>query len=163
MAEIYLTLAAIGCVGVVWFFVLRPALEDWGVLRPREEEAEPVKAFTPTRQNDEPKPTPPIPVSQNIIPVLYQEDKASILRNLTERELVQLLAAKKTANKWRWSANKIYLHFGGDRNEVMNWIREIRGGEEEGDDLAVNPWSGRQTKRSYYPNNPELEYKELEA
>lgn len=159
MVEIYMTLAAIGCVGVVWFFVLRPALEDWGVIAPRGE-AEPVKTFTPTRQNAEEPPKPIILVSP---PDIYQPSKADILRNLTEREMVQLLASKKTANKWRWSANKIYLHFGGDRNEVMNWIREVRGSEDEGDDIAVNPWSGRQTKRSYYPDEPQLEYKELEA
>lgn len=33
----------------------------------------------------------------------------------------------------------------------------------EDTDLMVNPWSGRQTRKSYYPDAPDLEYKELEA
>jgi hypothetical protein len=52
------------------------------------------------------------------------------LANLTDREWVRLIAARKKADKWAWTGNRIYAMVGGDRNEVLGWIQEVRNTPE---------------------------------
>lgn len=79
---------------------------------------------------------------------------------LTERAIVVWLAGLKTADSWRYSANKIYALVGGNRNDVMTWVRSVRGEEPAppADDEVITPYAGRKTKAAYYPDDPLLEY-----
>jgi len=51
--------------------------------------------------------------------------------NATEREIVRWLAGLKTADTWRYSANAIYTLVKGNRNDVLAWVREARGFEDD--------------------------------
>jgi hypothetical protein len=58
---------------------------------------------------------------------IYQAPHTAPPADLTERELVELLARQKTVDGWRWSANVIYQFTRGDRNEILGWVRDVRG------------------------------------
>jgi len=48
----------------------------------------------------------------------------------TLRDLVRLAAGlKKPDGSWYWSANEIAAWAKANRNEVLSWVREVRGGE----------------------------------
>jgi hypothetical protein len=57
----------------------------------------------------------------------------------TEREIVRWLAGLKTADTWRYSANAIYALVKGNRNDVLAWVREARGYEDDEPTLVQLP------------------------
>ncbi len=59
--------------------------------------------------------------------------------NATEREIVRWLAGLKTANTWRYSANAIYGLVRGNRNDVLAWVRDARGLEDDEPPLVQLP------------------------
>lgn len=59
--------------------------------------------------------------------------------NATEREIVRWLAGLKTADTWRYSANAIYMLVKGNRNDVLAWVREARGFEDDEPEPARLP------------------------
>ena len=59
--------------------------------------------------------------------------------NATEREIVRWLAGLKTADTWRYSANAIYALVKGNRNDVLAWVREARGFEDDEPPLVQLP------------------------
>lgn len=69
-------------------------------------------------------------------------------------EIARWLAKRKSADTL--SANEIYKLVGGNRNEVLSAVREVRPQQQSTD--YVTPYAGRRTKASYYPEEPELEY-----
>lgn len=84
-------------------------------------------------------------------------------RDLTERETIVMLAVQKNGSKWRYSGKKIYNLVGGNHDQFLALMREIRGDldpETAPPDLAFTPFAGRPTRASYYPDEPELEYQE---
>lgn len=157
MVEIYLTAAAVVSCGAIWFYIVRPMLEDWGVLQPRESVNDMAPPAPVVMSRAEPK-AASISIDTSTIPAKSEAPPAE----LTERAIVQWMAQQKTVDGWRWSANAIYQYMRGNRNEVMGWVREVRGGKPEApaedDDLTVTPYAGRVTRRSYYQEDPELEY-----
>lgn len=101
-------------------------------------------------------------VSGDIVPAQNDPPPA---RELTEREVAQWLARRKTAN----TANLIYQVVGGNRNDVLAWVREARGGEDDADparEVVVRQRDNERripmvTRRErYYPDAPDLEYQE---
>jgi hypothetical protein len=156
MVELYLTAAAVVSCGAIWFYIVRPMLEDWGLLAPRDvSDNAPPAPVVMSRAAPE---AASISIDTSTIPAKSEPPKAE----LTERAIVQWMAQQKTVDGWRWSANAIYQHMRGNRNEVMGWVREVRGGKPESpaedDDLTLTPFAGRVTRRSFYQDDPELEY-----
>lgn len=59
--------------------------------------------------------------------------------NATEREIVRWLAGLRTADTWRYSANAIYMLVKGNRNDVLAWVRQARGLEDDEPEPARLP------------------------
>lgn len=91
---------------------------------------------------------------------IYQQSAPSPKINVTEREHVLWLAGKKKVNgTWAMSANAIYDIVRGNRNEVLEWIREARA-EEVVRSVAVTPYAGRPyDPKQYEYTDPDLNYK----
>lgn len=94
----------------------------------------------------------------------YQSNSMPPTPNLTERDnLTTLALLKKADGSWLLSANKVHDLVGGGRNEVLEKVRRAREGEPTNDDELITPYAGRRTRASYYPDAPELEYKDVPA
>lgn len=149
---LFLTAVGFLGLGMFWFHVARPMLEDFGLVKPYGEEEAP----------KEQRPAPPImsntPVSRvvspDMIPVLPEAKQPASPANLTEVEIARWLAKRKTADTL--SANDIYKLVGGNRNEVLQAVREARPRQVA--DEYITPFAGRVTDKKYYPDNPDLEY-----
>lgn len=99
------------------------------------------------------------PLDTGIIPGNTTAQEGAPERDLTEREGVQWLAKKKKADNWAMSVNQIYNIAGGNRNVVLEWIREARQEHAAPPDDYTTPIAGRPTNARYYYDDPELEYK----
>lgn len=147
-----LILTGLVLLAVIYYKV--PGLKEWvrGVKRYSE-----VPPAVMSRPEDQPT---GISIDTSIIPT----KKEPVLVELTEQVIVQWMAAQKTVDGWRWSANAIYQYMKGNRNEVMRWVREVRGGgaplAEPEDDQTLTPIAGRPTRRSYYQDDPDLQFQE---
>jgi hypothetical protein len=71
------------------------------------------------------------------------------LRNLTDREVAEALAAWKRADTWVLSANEIYAIVKGSRNDVLRWVREVRAAEPELP-ASVTPIAERETRAAFH-------------
>lgn len=69
-------------------------------------------------------------------------------------DVARWLAKRKSADTL--SANEIYKLVGGNRNEVLQVVREARP-QQRGAEY-VTPYAGRPTDKKYYPEEPSLEY-----
>jgi hypothetical protein len=110
--------------------------------------------------------TTAIPVSPTIPPVSdtgISRDTGAIAGNLTEREILIVLAmARNARGKYIYSGKKIYALVGGNYNDFVATMKQLRGEERDllPDEPSVfTPIAQRPTNASYYPNNPELEYR----
>ena len=93
---------------------------------------------------DEAEPAPDVLSSsreqQYDAPVLGTGIKAvSIPPGAPDRDIVRELAALKTPDGWRFSANAIYTFVKGNRNDVLAWVREARGLEDDEPEPARLP------------------------
>lgn len=70
------------------------------------------------------QPAPPLVSGTGIKPVSVPADAG-------DRDIVRALAEIKTLDGYRFSANAIYGLVRGNRNEVLGWVREVRGGDED--------------------------------
>lgn len=87
-------------------------------------------------------------------------------RNLTERETIALLANQKNGSKWRYSGKKIYSLVGGNHDQFLAIMREIRGEttpDEAPEDLVLTPIAQRPTRATYFEDAPELRYQAPEV
>lgn len=149
---LFLTAVGFLGLGMFWFHVARPMLEDFGLVKPYGEE----------QQDQAPAPSPSIMSNTGIKPVVSpantsiipEAKQAASPANLTEVEIARWLAKRKTADTL--SANDIYKLVGGNRNEVLQAVREARPRQVM--DEYVTPFAGRVTDKKYYPDNPDLEY-----
>lgn len=93
------------------------------------------------------------PVSTGSTSIIPPAKQPALPANLTEVEVARWLAKRKTADTL--SANEIYKLVGGNRNEVLQAVREARPQQPSGE--YVTPFAGRPTDKKYY-SDPELEY-----
>jgi hypothetical protein len=157
MAEIYMTLAAIACVGVVWFYVVRPALEDWGMLQPREG-AEEVSTITPSARPAVMSSTPSRPIPS---PGLSLETDARqtpdrpMMPVPTRDQMLDIFKVLRAAGVGRDTIGPAWRAAGLPLNNNL-WSDAAPDPDEH---LILTPIAQRPVDGKYYPNNPELEYK----
>lgn len=88
-------------------------------------------------------------------------DTAWLANNLTEAQRLEVLALARTPKgKWVYSGKKLYTLFGGNYNEFVSIMRQLRNGQPDEmpeEPTVYTPFAGRPTKASYY-NDPNLEY-----
>jgi hypothetical protein len=68
------------------------------------------------------------------------------------------MASQKNGAKWAYSGKKMYAMFGGNYNEFLALVREVRGEKAEPeDDAMITPIAGRPTKASLFaePQSPQ--------
>ena len=82
-----------------------------------------VSARAHVLSSEPPQPAPKLVSGTGINPV-------SIPPAAPDRDIVAALAAIKTVDGYRFSANAIYGFVRGNRNEVLAWVREVRGDED---------------------------------
>lgn len=83
-----------------------------------------VEARANLLSSEQPAPAPRAVSDTGIKPV-------SVPAGAGDRDIVRALAEIKTLDGYRFSANAIYTLVRGNRNEVLAWVREARGGEED--------------------------------
>ena len=123
MLTLLLTGVSLFVVWVLWTYIVRPALEDFGIM-------------PPLGVNDIPEPAPqPAPAVMSrpaASPAAAPDTDTGIAvvcipPGAADRDIVQALARVKTLDgAWRWSANTIVAFVGGNRNEVLEWVRAVR-------------------------------------
>lgn len=88
-------------------------------------------------------------------------DTAWLANNLTEAQRLEVLALARTPKgKWVYSGKKLYTLFGGNYNEFVSTMRQLRDGQPDEmpeEPTVYTPIAGRPTKASYY-SDPSLEY-----
>lgn len=166
MVQLYLFLAAVLTVGVVWFWIVRPILVDFGMVSSVSAGDDPSVTSSAA--------TPAAPNQSRIstaVPDTYQANhraettaappQIDISRTMSQRELAVLLALQRdTTGAWRWSANQIAAFVGGTRADVLRLVGEARGErpavEEPDRLLRVRDASGE--RHIPWQDDPELAY-----
>ena len=159
MAELLiLGLSLIG-IGFLYLRVVQPILVDFKLIPPRG--GTPAVVEITSSNIEKPDTDAVVPVSSTSIDTgIAPANTSKISRNLTEREIVILLAAQKNGAEYRYSGNAIYGLVKGNRNGIMALVAELRGGtldDAAPDDMILTPIAGRPTRASYY-DDPQLEY-----
>lgn len=121
MVQLYLFACAIVGLGALWFYVLRPMLEDFGWLLPREsvkEEAEttpvsPPHTMSTSLQTDDRQQTADVSAEERIILDSLQVDR-------TRKSLIVLLLYSG------WKPSEIRPLFRGDNNVLSAEIETVR-------------------------------------
>lgn len=132
MVELYLFAAAVLVLGVLWFHVIAPMLEGFGLLPSvKDEQPAPAEVTSSGREQQYAPVVSDTSIKAVSIPPLAP--------NATEREIVRWLAGLKTADTWRYSANAIYALVKGNRNDVLAWVRQARGLEDDEPALVQLP------------------------
>lgn len=152
--SLVLALIAFVSLGLIYFRVRDAASDLWRAYGPRE----------PSIVSEDT--APEITSSREDRPLDTSTDTSTIPDNarapypyLTERAIVSWLAALKMADSYRYSANKIYTLVGGNRNDVMAWVRSVRGDEPPAAP-AITPIAGRPYDPRAYADDPALAYEE---
>lgn len=145
--------------GVLWFHVVRPILEDWGVIRDGERvrgfEAGPAPAppaqvgdrpsSAASSQRVDPPKTPGTsqPEPSDLAVLGPSRDPFIISHNMTKKELTILLAVQRDGDgAYRFSANRIAEFVGGTSAEVKGWVAEVRGRREPASSTMYRPTNG---------------------
>jgi hypothetical protein len=150
MVELYLTAAAVVSCGAIWFYILRPALEDWGVLAPRDvNDNADVPPVVMSRSAPEAGPLPPSDLRQTAAPDQTDAPPEPVVKSATLDTCKTLRGLGMSREQARTFLRS--LGWGLDNN---TWA----AAKEDADDLTVTPFAGRVTRRSYYQEDPELEY-----
>lgn len=137
VAQVFLVCVTIVILGWLWFFIVRPILEDYGVIRPVES----VKNFQPPLMSIEPQNQPgsagsgtgsaePVPPQQHQAAPSPVPDFDAVLAYLTRHKLndeqaIDLLTVAQRESGYLLSANKIREVVGG--NEATVKARVARG------------------------------------
>lgn len=156
---IFLTLLGFAGFGVLWFYVLSPALTGLGVLRPPAEDTETVNYSAPAAPVVMSNDRTPHP---DVLPVVPTDGRASDAGRtepqpaytqqqlLTHYMWLRRLGAKRDEAREQLRAIGIPLH-----NDL--WAQAAPP-PPVADDEIITPWAGRRTKAAYYPDSPDLEY-----
>lgn len=177
VAQIFGIAVTIVILGWLWFFVVRPILEDYKVIRPTEsvknyERAAPIvtSPILPSKQEEAPQQRagikPPIPLSGLVSGTDTADfDLAAVPSDLTYEEVVAILAGQMTpAGKPAYSGKKIYGLVGGNYNDFTALMRRLRVKDEAPAEPpeSVTPIAGRVTRAGFREVDPELSYQPLE-
>jgi len=131
-ATIFSILVTIVIAGWLWFYVVRPILEDYGIIRSDE-----VMSSTPDERTTPITSTANSSTSTNHA-VLFdtyqtepiapaQNEPPANLHNMSRSALIALLSVQKTeTGSYRWTANQIAAFVGGTRAEVLKEIALYR-------------------------------------
>ena len=178
----YLAAAATLVAGVLWFRVVRPMLEGFGLIDSGEAgvRSEPLPSRESVKDKPEAaanlteaQPAGEMPRTSTVL-VRISDTEPPTKPLLTDRAFVEMLAAAKKVDGSYWlSANKIYDQVGGPRADVLAWVRAVRDGGPASlpsDDaqparvLTVRDRDGAREipmtpRRERYYDDPEMEYK----
>lgn len=146
MVELYLAAAAVASAGAIWFFIVRPMLEDWGLIAPRAEEESVKGSSAPVRyvelgnersEGDRSDRDPSVRIAQDADS--WEGDFSSDTPpNLTERsepipwrDAVRELAACEMLDddgrRYRPTVRGIAQCVGKRQEEVAPLVRAVRG------------------------------------
>lgn len=166
VAQLFIICVCIVIAGWLWFFVVRPILEDYGVIR----DEEPVKPSQVNPSPFVPAALPPIMSKEDapstginsVIPVSVSVsgtdtagfDVRAVPSDLTYEEVVTILAGQMTPDgKPKHSGKKIYSFVGGNYNEFSALMKRLRpkDGEPAEPPISETPVAGRPTSAQFTP------------
>lgn len=161
MAELFTAAVAILILGFLWFWVVRPILADFGVLRVSVET--PAHSVEERGQGDRVPSAginPPTPVSVSVSNSdTGTFDLDAVPSDLTYEEVVTILAGQMTATgKPVYSGKKIYGLVGGNYNEFSALMRDLRTKDDAPAEpiASITPIAKRPTRATFQENDPEL-------
>ena len=166
MGTVFAACVVIVAAGVAWFHIVRPILEDFGVIGVSEGNANtvnrsqivmspPVPLTTPDKQPDGPD---------------RQTDKQTDAVSVGDQWLARLKVDKTRA---AWIGLMLYIGYSvgdirgllkGDNVTIGAEIQAARNSPDSVDadtdpDVHITPIAGRRTRKEFYPGEPELEFK----
>ena len=184
---IYLTAVAVLVAGAVWFKILRPMLEDFGILRPIDGRAvstvsRDAPAVVMSRREDAPASFPndgsrrshaaeqdrerPGTAARSAFPAGVPT-LAEQLTELSDDELLTLLAQLPgDADGWRFADSRLAKFIGGRIEDRVTQVRAARGTPARRRAMRILPihHNGQRyeaqlppRRGSYYPDDPALE------
>ena len=167
VVQIYLAAAGFLAVGLLWFFIVRPMLEDFGVIA-RGEDVNTIPDVAPHNLTEVESMPAPVQTSSELVRI--NENIPTSKTVLTDAELAAVLAPlKKVDGSWWLSANKIHEIVGGQRADVLAVVRAARPELAPSNDdrparaIVVRDRSGEHRipieRRERYYDDPELEYR----
>jgi hypothetical protein len=153
MVELYLTAAAVVSCGAIWFYIVRPMLEDWGVLAPRDvSDNAPPAPVVMSRS----APTPPQPIVSEGVATRDQTDQTAPVLPLLRPATLDTCKVLRAHGFSRDAARMLLRPLGWTLdNNTWTQAAPLKPAD---DDLTVTPFAGRVTRRSFYQDDPELEY-----
>lgn len=129
-ALVFLSLAGFICAGVIWFWIVRPILEDAGLLPPRVVSSD--LGTVPAVAGTVPAPSfpavpDPVPPHRNNGNIEISE-VAELLSNLTEDELLTALALiRNVDSSWRYAESRVAKFAPGRDDDRLAQVRAARG------------------------------------
>lgn len=160
-ATLFAISVSILILGWLWFYIVRPILEDYGVIVAPEsvkDYADAAPVVAPIRpssdtssQRVEPAKIADTPQPEPDAPAMYEppSDPLIISHKMSKKELTILLAVQKDdEGGYRFSANKIAEFVGGTSAEVKGWVAEVRGKREPASNSLRRPTGGWKVKAS---------------
>jgi len=138
--------------GFIWFYVARPMLVDFGWIR--DEDVNDIDDRAPViMSRSEDKPARLSPSSLETAELQTPDQTAP--KKYQPHELLTVYTTMKHAGISRDAARAALNAIGVPLDNNL-WARVPA---KEDDDTLITPYAGRVTKRSFYPDDPDLEYK----
>lgn len=131
MAELFLFCVAVISAGVIWFYVVRPFLVDYGVIAPltQLDEQRLERRGIMSRSERQTASEPGVPVPEPVpepVRTTHEIDLRELAARLTYDEQLLLLAHLNDRDGRPYSSNRIAAFVGGQRADVLAALRKIR-------------------------------------
>lgn len=139
-------------VGWLWFYIVRPILEDYGIIVNSSEDAAPV-VMSRSEKEQPPSPRPSLETANQTDRQTEQPPR------IKADDLLTLCRLMRAAGIGREDAQEAFRASGLPFNNNV-WAKAQPPAKpvDDEDDTLVTPYAGRRTRASYYPDEPELEF-----
>jgi len=131
-ATVFSILVTIVIAGWLWFYVVRPILEGWGIIKTDDVmssvQIERTAPATSTALGSTSTHHAVLPDTHQAEPsALLHSEPPLNLHNMSRPALIALISVQKTeTGAYRWTANQIAAFVGGTRAEVLKEIAQYR-------------------------------------
>lgn len=157
VAQVFMFCVSIVILGWLWFFIVRPILVDYGVIRVVETLDSPPDVAPVVMSRSEPV-APQFPPSSQRTDDGRTETTPQQPK-FTEDQLLTFYTELRAHGMKRDRASVALKAMGIPMNNNL-WAKAQvpTPPPAEDDDMHVTPFAGRRTRASFYPDSPDLEY-----
>lgn len=154
IVHLYLGLGTFVMLGFLWFFIGRPILEGFGIIAPREVSSDMAEEAPAVMSREVPR--------ASVEPLSSLDGQSAGRTDSPQPSRDDLLTLYKVLRKYGVPREEIRAALKGVRvplsNDVWAAAAPPPPPEPEDEDVLVTPIAGRVTRKSFYPDDPDLEY-----